>query len=60
MTTTYRIVGDMSRAGRIEVLVAGQRIGEIVPIINRGYVYLPAGSKIFKTINECKASLEAE
>ncbi len=66
MKITYRIVGDMSRSnGRIQVLIAGKRVGDIHQVVDGGYRYFPkgsnvAGGKVFKTVNEVKASLEAE
>lgn len=59
---TYRTVGSMGMSsGRIQVLLAGRRVGDIHPVLN-GYRYFPKGSnvggKAYPTVDEVKRSLE--
>jgi hypothetical protein len=63
MTITYREIGNMGMSsGRIQVLIAGSRVGDIHPVLN-GYRYFPKGSNVggetFTTVAEVKHSLGA-
>ena len=59
---TYREVGKFGTSSfRIQVLLAGKRVGDIQPVLN-GYRYFPKGSNVggeaFLSIDQVKRSLE--
>lgn len=61
---TYRSVGEFGMSSwRMQVLIAGRRVGDIHPCLN-GYRYYPKGSNVggksFPTIQEVQKSLEEE